>query len=540
MYNNIHRILIYLREQKQSTGSLEKIGKRVAEQIRRGDFTEESYYKGNNYLLSLVEELISMRLMYSNDATTGETYKRLINGNVVPSNDTMQDHDTQTIIDWLSNDRVFDYMEKFAKIDSNPTPDNIRSFKAMNAGFKEARQKLLDFINYDLGFIGVSVQKPYTIENDINEIYYYLIVKVQEAEDIKPDENLPTNETIARHIGYVDGMISYAETVREFILTSLKYEISNNDYEPNYIYKRHNNGKRNTAYDESKELCEEDVKRVIKFINTKDHLTAPYEIRNCPSSHFFVKEHILIDSEIDDYKFGFQKGSKKMNDIILNKLTIAMGYANVTSYDESVSYTEKKSVLLPDYEVMLYSKQGMQVGPEFDYEVHGVSHIIVDDKKTKGRRARTKVETPVYDRQPTNGMTTAAEMIRYIQSNKYGYFTTKGGALKTFTIIEQTLLPDEEVLSCFYGLHNYISPSKHNNTHGYALTNKRLIFCRAGFWTGGNCETINISGITSIASQNKITSTLIIIRHIGGAFNVLLQNSKCPQLVNELSGLITK
>lgn len=72
-------------------------------------------------------------------------------------------------------------------------------------------------------------------------------------------------------------------------------------------------------------------------------------------------------------------------------------------------------------------------------------------------------------------MRTAEEMYNYCLENDYGQGLTKGWALKHFSLVEKSLMDDEEVVMAFIGLHNYISTTKHDSNYAYAITNKRVI-----------------------------------------------------------------
>lgn len=50
--------------------------------------------------------------------------------------------------------------------------------------------------------------------------------------------------------------------------------------------------------------------------------------------------------------------------------------------------------------------------------------------------------------------------------------------VKHFKLIEESLLPHEEVKMPFIGLHNYIASTKHDGNFAYAVTNKRIIMAQ--------------------------------------------------------------
>lgn len=63
-------------------------------------------------------------------------------------------------------------------------------------------------------------------------------------------------------------------------------------------------------------------------------------------------------------------------------------------------------------------------------------------------------------------------MYQYCIDNNCGQGMNLNWGIKHFTLIQNSLQSDEEVLMCFIGLHNYISMTKHDNNFAYAVTNK--------------------------------------------------------------------
>lgn len=75
-------------------------------------------------------------------------------------------------------------------------------------------------------------------------------------------------------------------------------------------------------------------------------------------------------------------------------------------------------------------------------------------------------------------MKTAEQMYEYCLENNFGQGFTKKWGLKHFRVIEKNLLPNEEVLMTFIGLHNYQSMTKHDGNYAYAITNNRILIAQ--------------------------------------------------------------
>ena len=75
-------------------------------------------------------------------------------------------------------------------------------------------------------------------------------------------------------------------------------------------------------------------------------------------------------------------------------------------------------------------------------------------------------------------MRTAEEMYQYCIDHNFGEGMNKKWGIKHFSLIERALKDDESPIMCFIGLHNYVSPTKHDNNFAYAITNKRILIAQ--------------------------------------------------------------
>lgn len=75
-------------------------------------------------------------------------------------------------------------------------------------------------------------------------------------------------------------------------------------------------------------------------------------------------------------------------------------------------------------------------------------------------------------------MRTAEEMVQYVEENNLGSRMTKRWRLKHFKVAASQLRYDEEVVTCFIGMHNFISAANHNNYFAYIITQDRFIMAQ--------------------------------------------------------------
>lgn len=102
-------------------------------------------------------------------------------------------------------------------------------------------------------------------------------------------------------------------------------------------------------------------------------------------------------------------------------------------------------------------------------------------------------------------MKTNIELANYMKDKKTGNESFPGMAMKHFKVIENSLLNDENVLTCFMLLYGNTS-----KRIAGALTNKRLIIAQGKF-IGNQLITISINNINDIYIKNGlINSTLVI------------------------------
>lgn len=128
-------------------------------------------------------------------------------------------------------------------------------------------------------------------------------------------------------------------------------------------------------------------------------------------------------------------------------------------------------------------------------------------------------------------MRTAEEMYDYCKKNDYGQGVNKKWDIKHFTLIQDSLAPDEEVLMCFVGIHNYVSATKHDGNYAYAITNKRIIMAQKKV-IGENIQSIAFNNLNDITLSAGLLMGVIVIDTVKEVFNVCV-NIKQARKINE-------
>lgn len=137
----------------------------------------------------------------------------------------------------------------------------------------------------------------------------------------------------------------------------------------------------------------------------------------------------------------------------------------------------------------------------------------------------------------TNTFSTAEGMYQYCNDNKFNSGCNKKFMLEHFKIIEDNLMDDEKVYVTFVGVHNYVSATKHDGNHAYAITNKRIMIVQEDI----DIISISLEDINNITFKSGIVLGTITIDTIKGTFNIgtdktaaKLVDSRIHQAINEI------
>lgn len=145
--------------------------------------------------------------------------------------------------------------------------------------------------------------------------------------------------------------------------------------------------------------------------------------------------------------------------------------------------------------------------------------------------ARVKMKDIEIGEKTKENLNGAQQMYQYCLDHNYGEGMNQKWGVKHFLLIQQALQEDEEVLMCFIGLHNYISPSKHDNNFAYAVTNKRIIMAQQKA-VGQVFQTVDIDNLNDVTMSTGMLMGVITIDTIKEKFNVAV-NKQAAQSINK-------
>lgn len=136
-------------------------------------------------------------------------------------------------------------------------------------------------------------------------------------------------------------------------------------------------------------------------------------------------------------------------------------------------------------------------------------------------------------------MRTAEEMYQYCIDNGFGEGMNRKWGVKHFSLIEQALNADEEIVMCFIGLHNYVSTSKHDNNFAYAITNKRVIMAQQKV-IGQNFQTVSLEHVNDVTMSTGLLMGVVTVDTIKEKFNVGVNKIAAQNINNMIHDILLK
>lgn len=134
-------------------------------------------------------------------------------------------------------------------------------------------------------------------------------------------------------------------------------------------------------------------------------------------------------------------------------------------------------------------------------------------------------------------MRTAQEMYDYCLEHGFGQGFNKSWGQKHFGVIEKNLLPDEEVLMTFIGLHNYQSITKHDGNYAYAITNKRIIIAQKKLM-GENLKVVLLNNLNDVSTSTGILMGTITFDTIKETFNVMVDKKQTNNIMSKVHEVV--
>ena len=126
-------------------------------------------------------------------------------------------------------------------------------------------------------------------------------------------------------------------------------------------------------------------------------------------------------------------------------------------------------------------------------------------------------------------LNTAEGMYDYCLKNGYGSGWNEKWGVKHFKIIEDNLLPDEEIRMTFIGFHNYQSMSKHDGNFAYAITDRRILMGKKDV-VGEKFQSISIDNINDITFRSGIALGIMTVDTFKEVFNVGLDKNSAQKI----------
>ena len=134
-------------------------------------------------------------------------------------------------------------------------------------------------------------------------------------------------------------------------------------------------------------------------------------------------------------------------------------------------------------------------------------------------------------------MRTAEEMAMFCNENNTGSGMGKKWTLKHFSVVENQLNKDEEVLFAFVGLYNYISMTKHENNFAIAITNERIIAGQKKLM-GENVKTITRRNLNDISKSTGMVMGVLTVDTLKETFNIGTNKQEIDTIYDGLNKIL--
>lgn len=134
-------------------------------------------------------------------------------------------------------------------------------------------------------------------------------------------------------------------------------------------------------------------------------------------------------------------------------------------------------------------------------------------------------------------MRIAKEMYLYCKEKGFGQGQNEKWGIKHFSLIEESLLNNEDVLMAFIGLHNYKSLTKHDNNYAYVITNQRIIMAQKRMM-GNSIQTVSLNNINDITLNSGAALGIVTIDSIKEVFNIAVDKKSAKLIYNEIHNVL--
>jgi hypothetical protein len=134
---------------------------------------------------------------------------------------------------------------------------------------------------------------------------------------------------------------------------------------------------------------------------------------------------------------------------------------------------------------------------------------------------------------------TAKALYDYCVKNGYGYGMTRTYGIKHFQLVTDMLMPEEEVVLAFIGLHNYKSITQHNDNFAFVVTNNRILMGQKKIF-GQISQVIALENINDITLSTAILLGIVEIDTFKERFNVAVGKGVAKKIYSAMHDVFCK
>lgn len=134
---------------------------------------------------------------------------------------------------------------------------------------------------------------------------------------------------------------------------------------------------------------------------------------------------------------------------------------------------------------------------------------------------------------------TGAGLYDYCLRNGLGRGTLKSSTIKHFNLALSLMAEDEEFLTAFIGVHNYVQGSitSGNMNYAYIVTNKRMIVAQKKL-IGNHVYSVYMDSLNDVHFSKGLIYTTIVFDTVKEEFSVGVDNGSGQKITTKLQDII--
>jgi hypothetical protein len=165
---------------------------------------------------------------------------------------------------------------------------------------------------------------------------------------------------------------------------------------------------------------------------------------------------------------------------------------------------------------------------------------VVEPKKEKQLLEKLSIfeeEEPVRSPKKIESLNSPELCYEYIMNHGYGQGFDEWVIKDNMALVLAALAPNEKILFCFMGNHQYKSEFDHLGAFGYALTNRRLIFARKGE-NGQTIQAMALPKMERVTLKKGLVDSVMTVETAKATVAIGMDNDSCRKIAARIHRFI--